>query len=138
MISGFILEPHRYILPRSSKNSLDNMRFVAQAREGWPHAIERAMRAERLNQELLETLERLSETGKKPIDDREIQKGVMQSRTLNKELAKLLRDAISIIAKLTNNLKCEQFYWNASLKNAEDLIIIIDNFLNAFPDLLEE
>ena len=31
--------------------------FVAQAREGWPHAIERALKAEALVQELVEALE---------------------------------------------------------------------------------
>ena len=35
----------------------DNMRFVAQAREGWPHAIERALEAEDLCRELVEALE---------------------------------------------------------------------------------
>ena len=31
--------------------------FIAQAREGWPHAIERALKAEALNRELAEALE---------------------------------------------------------------------------------
>ena len=37
----------------------DNMRFVAQAREGWPHAIERALKAEALAQKLLNVLGRV-------------------------------------------------------------------------------
>ena len=37
----------------------DNMRFVAQAREGWPHAIERAMRAETLVRELVGVIDDL-------------------------------------------------------------------------------
>jgi hypothetical protein len=31
--------------------------FIVQAREGWPHAIERAIKAEELARELVETLE---------------------------------------------------------------------------------
>ncbi len=34
--------------------------FVAQAREGWPHAIERALKAETLSRELMEALGGLS------------------------------------------------------------------------------
>ena len=37
----------------------DNMRFVAQAREGWPHAIERAMKAESLVRELVGVIDDL-------------------------------------------------------------------------------
>jgi hypothetical protein len=32
----------------------DDVEFIIQAREGWPHAIERAMEAEELNRELVE------------------------------------------------------------------------------------
>jgi hypothetical protein len=39
----------------------DNMRFVAQAREGWPHAIERAIKAEALARELMEALKKAHE-----------------------------------------------------------------------------
>ena len=37
----------------------DNMRFVAQAREGWPHAIERAIKAETLVRELVGVIDDL-------------------------------------------------------------------------------
>ena len=40
-----------------NKKSYADARFIAQAREGWPHAIERAMEAEELNRELVEALE---------------------------------------------------------------------------------
>ena len=34
----------------------EDAEFIAQAREGWPHAIERALKAETLNRELAEVL----------------------------------------------------------------------------------
>jgi len=34
----------------------DDAQFIAQAREGWPHAIERAIETEELSRELLEAL----------------------------------------------------------------------------------
>ena len=38
---------------------VENANFIAQAREGWPHAIERALKAEALVQELVEALEHI-------------------------------------------------------------------------------
>ena len=35
----------------------ENTRFIAEAREGWPHAIERALKAEALVRELVEALD---------------------------------------------------------------------------------
>ena len=35
----------------------DNAKFIAEAREGWPHAIERAIEAETLNRELIDVLD---------------------------------------------------------------------------------
>lgn len=35
--------------------------FIVHAREGWPHAIERAIKAEELNRELVETLKKAHE-----------------------------------------------------------------------------
>jgi hypothetical protein len=40
-----------------NKKSYADARFIAQAREGWPYAIERALKAEELNRELVEVLE---------------------------------------------------------------------------------
>ena len=40
-----------------------NLQFVAQAREGWPHAIERAIKAEALNRELVEALDEIKKRG---------------------------------------------------------------------------
>ena len=37
----------------------ENTRFIAEAREGWPHAIERALKAEALAQKLLDVLGRV-------------------------------------------------------------------------------
>ena len=37
----------------------ENTRFIAEAREGWPHAIERAIKAEALAQKLLNVLGRV-------------------------------------------------------------------------------
>ena len=37
----------------------DNAEFITQAREGWPHAIERAMRAETLVRELVDVIDEL-------------------------------------------------------------------------------
>ena len=38
----------------------ENTRFIAQAREGWPHAIERALKAEALARELVDVLGRVT------------------------------------------------------------------------------
>ena len=43
--------------PRGENRPTSNMRFIAKAREGWPHAIERATKAEALNRELIEVLD---------------------------------------------------------------------------------
>ncbi len=52
--------------------------FIAQAREGWPHAIERALKAEALVRELVDTLnlaqESLHENGIGIVDDRQVMK----------------------------------------------------------------
>jgi hypothetical protein len=40
-----------------------NAEFVAQAREGWPHAIERAIKAETLARELARELEEIKKRG---------------------------------------------------------------------------
>ena len=43
-----------------NKKSYADARFIAQAREGWPHAIERAMKAEALVLELREALNKIA------------------------------------------------------------------------------
>lgn len=51
-----------------NKKSYADARFIAQAREGWPHAIERAIEAEALARELVEALkhiERLAELARR-------------------------------------------------------------------------
>jgi hypothetical protein len=45
--------------PRGDNKPQENMMFIAQAREGWPHAIERAIEAEALAQKLLDVLGRV-------------------------------------------------------------------------------
>ena len=47
--------------PRGDNKPQENMMFIAQAREGWPHAIERAMKAEALARGLVEALRRYEE-----------------------------------------------------------------------------
>lgn len=39
---------------------VENANFIAQAREGWPHAIERAIKAEALVRELREALNKIA------------------------------------------------------------------------------
>lgn len=41
------------------ENHVPNLQFIAEAREGWPHAIERALKAEALAQKLLDVLGRV-------------------------------------------------------------------------------
>ena len=43
------------------ENHVPNLQFIAEAREGWPHAIERAMRAESLVREMIKKLEQADE-----------------------------------------------------------------------------
>ena len=43
--------------PRGENRPTENMQFIAEARAGWPHAIERAVKAEARNRELLEVLD---------------------------------------------------------------------------------
>ena len=46
--------------PRGDNKPQENMMFIAQAREGWPHAIERALEAEALARELVDVLGRVT------------------------------------------------------------------------------
>lgn len=46
-----------------------DIEFIAQAREGWPHAIERAMRAEKLACELVGMLDRCIKLEANMLDD---------------------------------------------------------------------
>ena len=41
------------------ENHVPNLQFIAEAREGWPHAIERAVKAETLVREFVEVAEML-------------------------------------------------------------------------------
>ncbi len=45
--------------PRGDNKPQENMMFIAQAREGWPHAIERALEAEALTRELVDLISEL-------------------------------------------------------------------------------
>lgn len=45
--------------PRGKNRPSENMRFIAEARTGWPHAIERALAAEAENAELRRQLSEL-------------------------------------------------------------------------------
>ena len=46
-----------------NKKSYADARFIAQAREGWPHAIKRAIEAESLARELARELEEIKKRG---------------------------------------------------------------------------
>jgi hypothetical protein len=47
--------------PRGDNKPQENMMFIAQAREGWPHAIERAIKAEAEVEQLKGEIEQLLE-----------------------------------------------------------------------------
>ena len=47
--------------PRGRNKPRENMMFIAQAREGWPHAIERAIKAEAEVEQLKGEIEQLLE-----------------------------------------------------------------------------
>mgnify|MGYP000888378699 CR=1 FL=1 len=51
------------------ENHVPNLQFIAEAREGWPHAIERAVKAETLVRELVDGLQALFDGN--PHDDYE-------------------------------------------------------------------
>jgi hypothetical protein len=54
-----VLGAHGLLIARTPNDA--DAEFIAQAREGWPHAIERALKAEELNRELVETLKNMRE-----------------------------------------------------------------------------
>jgi hypothetical protein len=53
-----VLGAHGLLIARTPNDA--DAEFIAQAREGWPHAIERAIKAEALVQELADMLGRVT------------------------------------------------------------------------------
>ena len=63
----FIQSEQETICTTYKPKNKHNAKFIAEAREGWPHAIERAIEAEALNRELAEALEKAIEELNHPI-----------------------------------------------------------------------
>ena len=78
-----------------AQEAISNAKFIAQARQGWPHAIERALEAEKRVEELENQVDILSTTLNmycSPYYD--MQERAEKAEALNRELAEALEKAI--------------------------------------------
>lgn len=90
--------------PRGENRPTENMHFIAEAREGWPHAIERALKAEaeveKLQTELetlraqVENLKWREETALRWLDDRCCPPEMTGNRCRKRSCGQCFREAL--------------------------------------------
>ena len=83
--------------PRGENRPTENMHFIAEAREGWPHAIERALEAEAEVEKLraeVERLRRREETTLRWLDDSCCPPRMLGSRCPERACGECFREAL--------------------------------------------